>query len=77
MATSDQQPTTQLTFSEYELQVLETITQHAIDAGALSPNLASVVVGVKRKVEGGRAALAIARRRIAFGRAAQEPDGGA
>lgn len=71
-----QQPETSLTFTEYELQVLETITQHAIDAGAMRPDLVRVVAGVQRKVVAGRADLALARRRLAVQRASDMSDGG-
>ncbi len=65
----EQQPQAQLRFSEYELQVLESITKHAIDARALSSELVDVVAGVQRKVTDGRAQVALARRRLASERA--------
>lgn len=59
------QPMARLELTEYELQVLQTITQHAIDAGAIRSDMLEVVSGVYTKVKSARSDLAIARRRLA------------
>lgn len=61
----DKQPEAKLHFSEYELQVLETIVTHAIENGAVRADLTEVIASLDRKVKTGRSDLAIARRRLA------------
>lgn len=64
------QPEASLSFSEYELQVLATFGTHAMEAGALHPDMYAVATGVIDKVNGARAELVILRRRLAINRAA-------
>ncbi len=61
---AERQPVARLEFTEYELQVLQTITQNAIDQGIRAEWL-DCIAGVQRKVQSGRSDLAIARRRLA------------
>ena len=61
----DDQPLARLDLSEYELQVFETIAQHAVDQGAIKPELLKVADAVLQKARRGRADLVIARRRRA------------
>ena len=64
-----EQPLAILELGEYELQVMETIATHAIDAGALSPALFQVVGNVQDKIKAARSELVILRRRLAMSRA--------
>ena len=65
------QPKASIDFSEYELQVLATFATHAMDAGALHPDMYRVAADVQGKVDAARADLVIQRRRIAISRAAE------
>ena len=64
------QPEATLSFSEYELQVLATFATHAMEAGALNPDMYTVATRVLGQVDAARAELVIQRRRIALNRAA-------
>lgn len=62
---ADRQPHARIDFTEYELQVLESLLQYAIDEGVVRADMIDCCAAVQRKVQTGRSDLAIARRRLA------------
>lgn len=62
---AERQPVARIDFTEYELQMLVSITQYAIDQGAIRADMLDCAASVQRKVQAGRGDLAIARRRLA------------
>lgn len=74
---TDDQPIAVLRLSEYELQVLETISQHAIEQGAIKPDLLALADGILQKARKGRSELVLARRRRASLDAARPKESGA